>query len=346
MKTKTFGYLGGTFSKNELAEARQNGNPLTLDMAIPGNCLNECIFCGYKDTQTGDKLSLEEIKRIIDDFSDLGGRSVKILGEGEPLLRQDILELLDYVHQSSLQPILFTCGDVLGDDNLAQKIHGISGLNVAKRLNDSQTTIMLKYEAKNQDDIVQRRGFSEKRNLALERLVQLGFNKHSPSRLGFGIVVLNLNYDEIPQNYEWAIQNNVYPLLCPLMPIGKASDPEYRKQIGITQEQIVELSARLYRIAQANGIQIDCPADFPGGLPCDISRAGFYIGDTGDIYVCESEDKVGNTRTIQLKDAWKEIKQLKDNKYGENRWSGFCYQKRKCGILPSNFDKLVSERLR
>ena len=47
MVTKIFGYKGGTFSKEELNEAEQNGNPLTLDMAIPGDCLNDCIFCGY-----------------------------------------------------------------------------------------------------------------------------------------------------------------------------------------------------------------------------------------------------------------------------------------------------------
>lgn len=346
MVTKIFGYKGGTFSKNELDKTRQNGNPLTLDLAIPGNCLNECIFCGYKNTQVGDKLSLDEIKKIISDFSKLGGKSIKLLGEGETLLRKDIFEIFDYIHNHGLQPVLFTCGDVMGDDELARRIHGCSGEEVARRLNNSKTTIMLKYEAKDQDEIVRRKGYSAKRNLALKRLISLGFNEPDLTRLGLGIVVLRLNCNEIPKNYEWSVQNNIYPLLCPLMPLGKASNPEYREKIGITPNEIVDLSARLYQIAIQNGIRIECPADFPGGLPCDIARAGFYIGDTGDIYVCESEEKVGNVRSTSLQDAWNKIKILKDKKYGNSRWSGFCHQKRKVGILPHNFDGLVKEKLR
>ncbi len=346
MVTEIFGYEGGTFSKEELDEAKQKGTPLTLDMAIPGDCLNDCIFCGYKGTQIGDGLSLEEIKKIIADFSDLGGKSIKILGEGEPLLRTDIFDIFDYMHQKNLQSVLFTCGDVIGNDNLAKKFHKISGEEIATKLNESNTTIMLKFEAKNQDEIVQRKGYSQERDFALERLINKGLNQHHPTHLGLGIVVLSLNYEEISENYEWAVQNNVYPLLCPLMPIGKASNPEYRKEIGISQEQIVDLSAKLYKIAIKNGIKIETPADFPGGLPCDIARAGFYIGDTGDIYVCESEEKVGNIRNTNLTDSWNIIKDLKNKKYGNNRWNGFCYQKRKVGILPSNFDELVIEKLK
>jgi MoaA/NifB/PqqE/SkfB family radical SAM enzyme len=314
-------------------------------MAIPGNCLNDCIFCGYKGTQFGKKLSLEKIKKVILDFSQLGGKSIKILGEGEPLLRKDILEILGYIKKCNLHPVLFTCGDVIGNNKLAQHIHNLSGLEIAKRLDKLNTTIMLKYESKNQDKISRRKNFSKMRNTALKRILDLKFNHSSPTRLGFGIVVLSLNYKEIHKNYEWALKNNIYPLLCPLMPLGKAKDLEYREKIGISNEKIVNLSANLYKIAEKYGIKVNCPSDFPGGLPCDIARAGFYIGDTGDIYVCESEEKIGNIDQISLKEAWKKIKKIKDKKYGEERWCGFCYEKRKREILPKNFDKLVKKKL-
>jgi MoaA/NifB/PqqE/SkfB family radical SAM enzyme len=303
------------------------------------------VFCGYKNTQRGDKLSPDEIKKVIEQFSDLGGKSIKILGEGEPLLRRDILEIYEYIYGKRLQPVLFTCGDVIGDNDLAKRIHGLSGENLIQKLDTFGTTIMLKYEAKEQDALVQREGYSKKRDLALERLIRQGFNQHQPTHLGLGIVVLNSNYTEIPRNYEWAIKNNIYPLLCPLMPIGKASNEDNRSELGISQRQMIELSAGLYKIARENGIYVEYPADFPGGLACDISRAGFYIGDTGDIYLCESEEKVGNVRTASLQDMWKEIKKLKDEKYQDNRWAGFCYQKRKAGILPKDFEIEVKRKL-
>ncbi len=346
MKTRIFGYKGGTFSPEELEKARANGNPLTLDMAIQCGCLNNCSFCGYKDTQKGDKLTSKEIRDTIYRFSEIGGKSVKILGEGEPLLRKDILDLFDYTYGLGLQPVLFTCGDVLGDDELAKKIHGVDGVNIVRRLNNSQTTVMLKYESKNQDQIVQREGYSKLRDRALERLIEEGFNNSSPTRLGFGIVILSANYNEIPKTYTRAIKENIYPLLCPLMPIGKASEKEYRDKIGVTPEKIVELSTRLYNIAKENGIEVTCPADFPGGLPCDISRAGFYIGDTGDIYLCESEEKIGNVKEISLREAWTKIKEIKDKKYGTSRWKGQCYTKRAKEILTPCFDQDVLLRLK
>ncbi len=345
MRTEIFGYAGGTFSAEDITKSRNGGNPLTLDMAISCECFNDCVFCGYRDTQKGDKLSPDEIRGVIEQFSDLGGKSIKILGEGEPLLRRDILEIYRFVHDRNLQPVLFTCGDIIGEDDLAEQIHNSSGEDIVRRLDKFGATVMLKYEAKEQDALVRREGYSKKRDLALERLIKQGFNQHQPTHLGLGIVVLNSNYDEIPQNYEWAIKNNIYPLLCPLMPIGKAKDESNRSKLGISQRQMINLSVRLYKIARENGISVECPADFPGGLLCDISRAGFYIGDTGDIYLCESEERVGNVRNISLRDAWEEIKRLKDEKYKDCRWSGFCYEKRRLGILPKNFEEEVKKKL-
>ncbi len=344
-KYALFGYDGGTFSKEELDFARKNNIPLTLDIAIPCECLNNCIFCGYRNTQTGEGLTLKEILNIIDQFKELGGKSIKILGEGEPLLRKDILKIFEYVYKNGIKSVLFTCGDVIGDERLARKIHGMDGREIVSKLSEFNITVMLKYDKKNQDEISQKKGYSKLRNRALRLLKEAGLNKFYPSHLGFGIVVVKKNYEEILQNYEMAIKENIYPLLCPLMPIGKVKDKEWRNKIGITSHQMIELASKLYIIAYKHGIGFVEPADFPGGKPCDISRAGFYIGDTGDIYLCESEEKVGNIRKDKLKDAWKRISEIKNKKYKDCRWKGICFAKRCLGIIPSDYDEKVNDNV-
>ncbi|MFX1446221.1 MAG: SPASM domain-containing protein [Promethearchaeota archaeon] len=77
-----------------------------------------------------------------------------------------------------------------------------------------------------------------------------------------------------------------------------------------------------------------------------MSRAGFYIGDTGDTYLCESEEKVGNIRKNSLANLWTKIDLIKNKKYGENRWKGQCFEKRKCGIIPPNYDRYVNEKVK
>jgi len=335
-----FGYDGGTFSRNEIELAKRKNIPLTLDLAIPGNCRNNCFFCGYRKS-TPNGLTLEEIFSIVDQFKKIGGRSIKILGEGEPLLRSDILEILGYIHKSNIKPVLFTCGDTIGDEKLARRIHGLSNREIIEKLAKFNVTVMLKYEKDNEDEIVGRKGFSGLRNKTLGLLKETGFNKFYPTHLGFGIVVLRANLKEIPKVYETAIRENIYPLLCPLMPIGRVKDRKYRDKVGVTGKRLTYLTARLHKIASKRGIKLAGPADFPGGKPCDISRAGFYVDGNGDVLICESDDVVGNIRENSLKELWLKVSKMKDKKYGKCRWEGKCFPKRKTGVILRDYDQVV-----
>ncbi len=344
-KTKVFGYSGGTFSEKELAKARQERIPLTLDLAVPCSCFNNCIFCGYRFTQEGKRLSTAEILRIVDEFKELGGKSIKIVGEGEPLLRDDILKILKYIHSIGLKPVLFTCGDVLGDGELVKSIHGINSTRFINKLKKFDITVMLKYEMENEDQIVGREGFSELRNKALKLLIKAGLNKPRPTNLGFGIVVLKENAKEIPLAYEMALERNIYPLLCPLMPVGKVKEKAYREKLMLDSKRLVSLTVKLHSIAGKKGVCLEEVADFPGGLPCDIARAGFFIGSTGNIYLCESEENIGNIRNMALKEAWAKILDFKNRKYAGCRWDGKCFEKRRLGIIPNNFELKVKQKL-
>lgn len=328
-----FGYHGGTFSAEALERARKLNVPLTLDLAIPGKCLNNCVFCGYYEVNTTGKLIPEEIFSIFRQFNDLGGESIKILGEGESLLRKDILDLIEDIHKLGLIPVLFTCGDVIGDDNLAEKIHGVTGHEIASRLKQNDCTVVLKYENKYQDDVVQRRGFSILRNRALDILLKLEFNSSFPSRLGFGTVLLQSNINEIPEIFRYALENNIYPLICPLMPIGKTREKEYRERLAPSQQKTWDLRKQLCAIRKLYGIDNSAVSDFPGGLPCDVARAGFYIDDAGNCFLCESDDLIGNIRDEKLKVLWGRISSRKNEKYRKARSKGLCFPKRKCNII-------------
>lgn len=332
-KKHPFGYNGGTFPEELVRKAIDNAIPLTLDLAIPGTCLNNCIFCGYYDVNSTGKLSQNEILNIIEQFANLGGKSIKILGEGEPLLRKDIILLLNRMSNHGLIPVLFTCGDVIGDDNLAIKFHGISGYELANILYEIGCTIVLKYEAKDQDDIVQREGFSKLRDKAFQILMEIGFNKHFPSRFGFGTVLLRHNYNEIPIIYKYALENNIYPLICPLMPIGKTKERQNREILSPSKSDIAVLKASLKHFRKNFGIDFSIESDFPGGLPCDIARVGFYIDDIGNAFICESDDVVGNIREFGLNNLWAEININKNAKYGEARHKGLCFPKRRNNII-------------
>jgi len=333
MNNNKFGYLGGTFNDEEIQRSLTKHQPLTLDLSIPSECHNSCFYCGYYQVNKENKISFNSIKKIIEQFSDLGGKSVKILGEGEPLLREDILEILHTINLNAMTPVLFTCGDVIGNNSISKAIHKMSNLKLVEVLNNLNCTLVLKFEALYQDDIVGRIGYSEIRNQALEILIKSGFNKESPTRLGFGIVLLKENFIQIPDIYKFTLKNNIYPLICPLMPIGKCKSQKFREKISPNKSCIEDLKKTLKREREQQNICFNQESDFPGGLPCDISRCGFYIDDIGDVLICESDENIGNIKQNNLNKLWPIVDIIKDNKYGDSRKKGLCFPKRNAGIL-------------
>ena len=304
-----------------------------MDFSIPGKCLNRCSYCGYYEVNSEGKLSQEEILEVISQFAALGGRSIKIVGEGEPLLRPDICMIISAIRSHRLTPVLFTCGDVLADERLCELVHGRPCLDLSQYLFDIGCTIVLKFESWQQDEIVGRSGYSDLRNQALDKLLSLGFNKFYPSRLGFGTVLLKENFDQIKDVYIYTLKNNIYPLICPLMPIGRSKSKNWRDKIAPTQAEVRVLKQELIAIRGEHCSVAYPESDFPGGRPCDIARCGMYMDDTGTCHICESDFSVGNIRFEPLQLLWKRVDLHKDRLYGSSRRRGLCHPKRRSGII-------------
>jgi len=332
-RSHPFGYHGGTFSDDEVERALAEHGPLTMDFSIPGRCLNNCPYCGYYAVNNDGKLAHREVLDVIAQFASLGGRSVKILGEGEPLLRFDICEILAAIGNHGLIPVLFTCGDVLGDKQLCARIHGSTCQELSRHLFSLGCTIVLKFESWQQDDIVRRPGYSDLRNRALRTLLDLGFNSTYPTRLGFGIVLLRQNYGQILEIYSFALQHNIYPLICPLMPIGRSKSKAWRTRIAPTPLETQHLKQRLIKTRSRYSNDTFEDSDFPGGLPCDVARCGMYIDDAGNAFLCESDELAGNARAEEFRSIWQRIDALKSSKYGHEREAGLCSPKRRSGII-------------
>lgn len=72
----------------------------TMNLHVSNKCNLLCKHCLYcSGSQSIDEMDLSQIKRLIDEFHKLAGckGTVNIYG-GEPLIREDIFEILDYLH--------------------------------------------------------------------------------------------------------------------------------------------------------------------------------------------------------------------------------------------------------
>ena len=86
-------------------------------MLISWNTTNQCnMFCEHCYREAGEKLSeelsTEEGKRLIEGIARAGFR-IMIFSGGEPLMREDIFELVSYAREQGLRPVLGTNGSFI-----------------------------------------------------------------------------------------------------------------------------------------------------------------------------------------------------------------------------------------
>jgi len=90
-----------------------------FDLKVGFECNNDCIHCVISDKLHHPKLSLNEIKNIIDNHLDV---DQFIITGGEPTIRKDIIDIVKYIHDKNKLITLQTNGRMLSNINFAKEI--------------------------------------------------------------------------------------------------------------------------------------------------------------------------------------------------------------------------------
>ncbi len=91
--------------------------PMMVDLYVTMRCNLKCLHCGYScgPGVEEDPLSSEDWKEILDLLEKVGVFQVRIQG-GEPLLRRDIADILEYAGKKAFSVWLFTNGTFINRD--------------------------------------------------------------------------------------------------------------------------------------------------------------------------------------------------------------------------------------
>lgn len=88
-------------------------NEITIE--VTQQCPNCCIYCSsLSDIGKTERLDFDCICRVVDDAKELGAKSVSLSG-GEPFLREDIYDIVDYIHVKGLKIRLYSSGIYYAD---------------------------------------------------------------------------------------------------------------------------------------------------------------------------------------------------------------------------------------
>lgn len=83
-------------------------NEITIE--ITQQCPNRCVYCSsLSDMEKTEALSFDTICKVADDAKALGATSVSLSG-GEPFLREDIVEIIDYLKAKGFKVRVYSSG--------------------------------------------------------------------------------------------------------------------------------------------------------------------------------------------------------------------------------------------
>lgn len=302
---------GWDFSEKEIQKAKEGNLMLMLDAETSNICNLNCPYC-YRDEYSkkhvvlNNELSIEQRKKLIDEAKQLGCKTIKIVGAGEPLADPQFFEQIEYISHSGIIPVVYTNGILLTKEK-------------AKKLYDLNCSIMLKFNSLKddvQDELVGRQGYTKLRDKTLKILIDVGFNKTKPTRLGFDSIIVKQNKNEILDMLRFCRKNNIFPSFKTFIPTGGAL--QY-KEWEITKKELTEIYKDAQKIDEKEfGIKYGISLPYIGGFPCTQWHYALFVDILGNAYACPgSRILLGNIKEDSLIDIWNthKAKEFRIKKY-------------------------------
>ncbi len=307
---------GWWFGDEDILRAQKDGKMLTLDLDVGQACDMKCYFC-FAETHSRDckdyvARTTRRVKGIIDEALELGLKSIKIVGAGEPLLFKRLLEIIQYAWGKGVQTVLFTAGHVIGDDELAGKLfreEGIrDGKELAQRLADLETSVVVKfltfdYPLHLRMTPHKRRDYDclRFRDMGIANLVEAGLSSHEKTRLGVDCLLMRDNFREAVELFDFFNSYNIFCVLNTSMDCGKTAIDKKLSSV-LTKDEALEVAVKLYTHCLEKGIPFDKRiSPYFCSRVCSQLNHGLFIGDDDTVKACPGGPEIGKYEKGELR---------------------------------------------
>ena len=292
----------------------ENGYLFSIHIDVTNQCNLRCIHCyhPFDEYTFSNNLTLDEIKKIIDEAFSLGVFRVTISG-GEPFIRNDIYDILKYISDKGMIIDVFTNATLINDDVIKKleryniKEIGISFYSTRPDVHEAITSSQSYSKTYYAIQMLREHNFEVKLKCILMKTnIQyyrelIGFAKE----MGCSLV---LDFDITP----------------------KLNGDNSPTELALDFEDIIKLS-----LDDSTKFYASAPEALPPeSYPCNAGKYGLYISSAGNIYPCVSlQVKLGNIRHNSLMDIWENNQELHiwqkfRNRdfagFGENTYCQYC----------------------
>lgn len=295
--------------------------PLHASLIVNYECNLRCPMCDLwqKPKEYGakgkEKLTTEEMEKVIDDFSLIGASGIGFTG-GEPILREDVLHLIKYARDRGLVTHLSTNGYLISKREVAEAVV-LSGLDAIGFSIDGAS-------AEINDELRGLKGSYEKAIHGIKNISEIRKEKNKRIVIIVVCVVSEKNLNEIPELIGKLTGAGVdYVSFMPLhntdeIKIGQRISPcpkftdDNLKKLDILIDRLVKDKKFKKVLDSSSGYLKLFKKSFRKEklpLKCYASFVACCVDGYGDVYPCfpwmeANLQPVNNVREVSLKDYW------------------------------------------
>jgi radical SAM protein with 4Fe4S-binding SPASM domain len=278
----------------------QERKPYIVGWEITSWCNLTCPHCySAAARRPHNEMGTEECKEVIDSMQEIGVSFIGWTG-GEPLLREDLEELIEYARRKGIKSNI-TTNAILLDSKRAKSLVKAGNRAIQISLDGSTP----------EKNAVMRRATEEEFYRIIEAM---RICRSLNIRVYLAMLLGQENLDDGPEMIKLAKREGISSIrFCGYTPIGRGKGDKIKQRLCFS-ERLPELLRFVEKVQADNSIITEFDTGFGPAPPeytfhkCIAGVETFYLKGNGDIYPCTAllnkRFLVGNLRERPLAEIW------------------------------------------
>ncbi len=289
------------FFERIIKRAEKKRIPFSIMFELSYRCNFRCLHCYVQGSHKDKKeLNTREIFSILDQLKEMGVYDIGFTG-GEPLLREDIFDILGYASKSGFKAGLLTNGYLINEKAI-DKLKGVNVDKVEITFNAITPQVF--------DRITQIKGSSKRVKKAIELL------KEKEIQTAIKSTCMQINKDEIAEVSRFARNLGIlYTIDGEILPHRNGS-AVYVNRYSIDSREYEDLRRKVYpEMFRGEGKRAKTKSRRRRErmFNCGVGMASFSINPYGEMNFCMEIDYPGcNILSQGAKVCWEKIKEEVD----------------------------------
>ena len=316
-------------------------------------CMFRCKMCNIwnTDVQQGQETTLAQKKQLVRSLRGLVDPHFEFhLSGGEPLMTEDILDLVNFISKEGYRTNLVTNGFLI-DEEMAKNI-----------VNSNLDTLTISLDGimrETHDFIRGIKGSYDRLMQAIDYLDK--FRKDKKQKISILTIIMERNLDEILKLVDWVQEDKRIEMIsfqAITQPFGEEMDREWFRQEKnniFWPQDIVKTSAIMEKLRELrlNGGKIgnhhnhflhfreyfQDPDKFLKKIKCNLGDYEFHIDPYGKTFFCCLMEPIGNIKTDNLPEIWysRNAQNIRENVYNCSKNCHImvnCFYEDESGLVP------------